>query len=122
LARTGRECESRRNRRDEPHAIEAVVDGHPQALDAHGFLPERADEREGEKTVRDRALERRLLRARSVDMDPLPIFGGLCKPIDPCLRDVEPVADREFRIEPFAESRDLRDPDHRAMTCGSASA
>ena len=41
--------------------------------------------------------------------------------IDPVLRDIDPVADGHFAIEHLAKSRDVRDLDHRAVTCGSAS-
>src|SRR6266849_5940371 len=73
----------------------------------------RACERQSEKPVRDGAAKRRLsLSPRRIDVNPLTVFGGVGKSIDPCLRHLHPIADGQLLAEALAERTDVDNVDH----------
>src|SRR5882762_2754621 len=93
-----------RHRRDEPDAVEAVIDRQPQAGEAKGVADECAHQRQGQEPVRDGGPERRLHgRARFVDVNPLLIASRVGELIDAGLRDFEPLADGDLLADAVAQ-------------------
>src|SRR4051812_27067820 len=88
---------TRRHGGDEPYAVESIVEGEPRHAEGERPLQHHRDQRQRQKPMRDRRTEWRLaFGARRIDMDPLPIVGRVGELIDARLRDLEPLADRNF--------------------------
>src|SRR6185369_15161051 len=70
-------------------------------------------------TVRDRRFERRLDGgSRGIDVDPLRVAGGGGELIDALLRDLEPVADRDFLADASLKRTDVVDLNHLDVAQG----
>ena len=68
--------------------------------------------------MRDRAAEWGFgLRALRIDMNPLPVVGGVSEQIDPLLIDFEPVADSDFLTDKTEEIGGFTDECALQMRC-----
>ena len=77
-----------RNRRQEAHPVEAVVDRHSRGLgDQHYVGRHPAEQRKRQETVRDGSAERGLSRELRIDMDELAVLGCLGELADAVLGD-----------------------------------
>src|SRR3954464_5603016 len=82
-----------RNRRGEPHLVQAVVYAHRCVGHDEDLREERDQQGERQVAVRDRTAEGALrLRPLHVDVDPLVVTGGVGEEVDVVLGDLEPVA------------------------------
>src|SRR6266404_3045328 len=100
-----------RHGRGEAHAVQAVVDAHPAVAEGEGGLGEVRKERQRQKAMGNRAAERRILRPRPIDVDPLEVFNGAREGVDTLLGDLDPWRDADF----LADARlELADGAHRA--------
>jgi hypothetical protein len=101
-----------RQRADEAHAIEPVVHGEGEVLEAHQLGQQLRRERERVKPVRDRAAEPPLPRACDIRVDPLVIASRVGEPIHVVLRDGLPAACADLLPHMHGELIDAAGRDH----------
>src|SRR5688572_8078350 len=105
-----------RERCREAQLVEPVVDAERDALQREEVVGEARRERQRVVAVRDRAAERRLLRALLVDVDELVVAGDLGERVDVLLRHELPLADADLLADLGLQLVDAVDRD---LGCGS---
>jgi hypothetical protein len=94
----------RPNRRTRPKGrreadfIQPVIDGHfDSRADSNRLAEKVAHQRKSQKAMRDASAEGSFSPGSlRINVDPLPVFGDVSKPLDPFLGNCKPVGDGEF--------------------------
>src|SRR5271156_5128297 len=112
-----------RNRREEPHPIESIVDAHLRVLDAVVGLAQGGNQGQRQESVGYCCTVRTFgTRAVGIDVDPLVIAGDIGERVDALLVDACPVADAQLLADElygFVDGpNDLHGlPSQFALTC-----
>ena len=89
-----------RNHAGEAGFVGAVINAARDAFHTGNLAHQNRQQRQGQKTVSNRAHAQFFLRALGIEVNPLMVAGRIGKHIDPLLVDFIPIADAQF----FADS------------------
>ena len=114
------ELRADRDRRGEPHLVQAVVDTHRGVAHDQHLRDQRDQQRQGQVPVRDRPPERALrLGALDVDVDPLVVVGRVGEQVHVLLGDLVPVARAQLGAGQPRQLGHGRGRGHRGRSSGT---